>query len=367
MALVITSEAGDEDDTTDDGTTEDPARSIAIGNVARMLPGEKVEAFSHTRPSQQIAPFRQMLRGDIAASLRIPQRYLDRDVSRANYSSMRADMLDTERLLKPIREMFGHQTAGRLYKAALPYIALRLGIAIPRSDYRLIPDGQPYIDPIKDIGGAVAAIAAGLSTHEHEIGMRGGDYRTVWTQLAKERGEAQGLGLVLDLAGTNAPAPQSTIEKAPESEKEGADSKKKDDKDDKDEARSERVHQRQVEIARASAPSTVVNLAPTVQVPQQAPPVVNVAAAAVPSITVESPSITNVVRAAESAAPIVNVTVPAAAAPTVNVTVPQAAAPIVNVSAPSVTVENTVEVPQRTVKATTQLDGSVLLVPQDVR
>jgi lambda family phage portal protein len=183
MALVITSESHDNLDTTEDGDAEDPAQSLRVGGVARMYPGESVSAFSHTRPSQQIAPFRQMLRGDIAAALRIPQRFLDRDVSRANYSSMRADMLDTERLLAPVREWLGHQTIGRLYRQAAPILSAVAGFRVDPSKYRLLPDGQPYVDPAKDAAAAVAAIAGGLSTLEAEISKRGGD----WKQVAAQR------------------------------------------------------------------------------------------------------------------------------------------------------------------------------------
>ncbi len=216
MAVVLTSDLHDTLDTTEEGTTEDPAQSIAIGSVARMYPGEKVEAFSHTRPSQQIKPFREMLRGDIAAALRIPSRFLDRDVSRANYSSMRADMLDTDRLLAPVREWYGHATAGRLYQAALPYLAIKAGIPLPKkTSYRLLPDGQPYVDPEKDARAAQLLIGAGLTTYEKEVAKRGEDYRKVWEQRAKENAEAAKLGLVLDLSSTNAPAPESTIGEQP--------------------------------------------------------------------------------------------------------------------------------------------------------
>jgi lambda family phage portal protein len=211
IGLVITSQAHGALDTTEDGDDEDPAQSLRLGGVSRMYPGEDVKAFAHTRPSQQIAPFRQMLRGDIAASLRLPQRFLDRDVSRANYSSMRADMLDSERLLAPVREWFGHATAGRLYKMALPYLALRAGVKLPRANYKLLPDGQPYVDPYKDIQGAAMGIATGLTTWETEIAKRGGDYRAVWAQAKRERDEAKKLGLYFDLSGTNAPAPDTTI------------------------------------------------------------------------------------------------------------------------------------------------------------
>lgn len=214
MAMVVTSDFHDGVDTTEEGTPEDPAQSVRLGGVGRLAPGDKIEAFSHTRPSQQIKPFREMLRGDIAAALRIPSRFLDRDVSRANYSSMRADMIDTERILGPVREWYGHATAGRLYLTALPYLCVRAGIPMPKkTTYRLLPDGQPYVDPYKDAQAAQLAIAAGLTTWESEIAKRGGDYRKVWKQLAVEHGEAAGLGLTLDLSATNAPAPESTVGK----------------------------------------------------------------------------------------------------------------------------------------------------------
>lgn len=216
MAMIITSEYQEALDDDEEGTTEDPAQSIRLGGVARMYPGEKVEAFSHTRPSQQIAPFREMLRGDIAAALRIPVRFLDRDVGRANYSSMRADMIDTDRLLAPIREWYGHATAGRLYLKVLPFLCIRAGIPMPkRLAYRLLPDGQPYVDPEKDARAASLLIGAGLTTWEQEVAKRGGDYRMVWKQLAKEHAEAKALGLTLDLSSTNAPAPESTVGKIP--------------------------------------------------------------------------------------------------------------------------------------------------------
>jgi lambda family phage portal protein len=194
IGIAVTSAAhGALDD--EDGTSEDPAQSLKIGGVARLYPGDDVKSFANTRPSQQIMPFRAGLRGDTAAAMRLPQRFLDRDVSRANYSSMRADMLDTDRLLSPVREWYGHATIGRLYKEVLPFLALRAGIAVPRAKYRLIPDGQPYVDPTKDVAAALEAIDGNLSTYEAEIGKRGGDYRKTWEQRAKEKSEAKSLGL----------------------------------------------------------------------------------------------------------------------------------------------------------------------------
>ncbi len=214
MALVVTSDFHEGLDTTENGTAADPAQSLRLGGVARMGPGDKVEAFSHNRPGQQIAQFRQMLRGDIAGAMRIAQRYLDRDVGRANYSSMRCDMLDTEKLLSPVREWFGHATIGRIYKAVLPYLAIRAGIKKPKATYRLIPDGQPYVDPLKDAQAALLAIGGNLSTFEAEIGKKGGDSRAIFKQAAKEKSELEKLGLTPDLTGKGLP-PEPSDQVAP--------------------------------------------------------------------------------------------------------------------------------------------------------
>lgn len=158
------------------------------GSIGMLKPGDDFQVIQNTRPSQQISPFRQMLRGDISAALRLGQRWLDRDVSRANYSSLRADMLDSEKLLRPVREWLGHATAGRLFKAILPQLAVIAGVAITRPiGYRLIPDGQPYVDPQKDVAAAKSAIDSGLSTREAEIGARGGDLREITEQQMREQ------------------------------------------------------------------------------------------------------------------------------------------------------------------------------------
>ena len=363
MAMVITSENHGPADTSESGSADDPAQPVKLGGVARLYPGEDIKAFSHTRPSQMIAPFRQMLRGDLAAGMRVPQRFLDRDVGRANYSSMRADMLDTQRLLAPVREQFGHQTAGRLYRFVLPYLAMAAGISkVPRSDYRLIPDGQPYVDPEKDIRAAAAAITAGLSTHETEVGARGGDYRQVWAQLKKEQAQAKELGISMSVSGSPAPA-QAPVSDPKEAEDDEEDKKEDELEQAKEEAKQDRAHSRAIELARASVPvvnyaAPVVNVAPAApasvqirnEIPAQEAPIVNVAPAqvkvAAPHVTVEA------ARAAD--APQITVNVPQQAAPTV----------INQVSPTPVTIENTVEVPARSVVVSKRADGTVVMTPE---
>lgn len=362
MALVITSESHDALDTSEDGDSTDPAQAIRLGGVARLLPNEDIKAFGHTRPSQQIAPFRQMLRGDIAAALRIPQRFLDRDVGRANYSSMRADMLDTNRLLDPLREQIGQRLAGDVYRYVLPYLAIAAGVKLPRSDYRLIPDGHPYIDPSKDIAAAKDAIDGNLSTYEYEIGKRGGDYRQVWAQLAKEKEQAKALGLTM--AAPAAPAaPAPVVEAEDDAKDEAEDKAEEKDAEEVDKIDRMRLDALERSIRQpVSAPSVTVEQrismdADTAQrmgeaigrsIPQQ---VVNVPPLTAPTIQI-MPAEVRLMQEAQ-------------AAPNVVINIPEQAAPTVNVAPPKVEIANQVIVPARTVKATPQKDGSVLMEPQE--
>lgn len=185
IGLAVTSEMHGEMDTEEDGDSDDPAQALRIGGVARLYPGDKLESFMTTRPSQQIMPFRAGLRGDSAAALRVPQRFLDRDISKAgSYSAMRGDNQDEERLIGPVRDWFGHGTIGRCYREVLPFLCAKTGVPMPkRIKYKLLPDGQPYVDPAKDIEAANAAINSGLSTREIEVAKRGGD----WRAIAKQR------------------------------------------------------------------------------------------------------------------------------------------------------------------------------------
>lgn len=354
---------GDPNAGTDGSTT---TYDFSPGSINILGPGEDAEVMANPRPSQQVAPFRQMLRGDIAGATGVPQRYIDRDTSRANYSSMRADMLDTQRVMTPQQHRFGRQSAADVYQRILPQLATVAGVSIPSDPdelaafcrCKIMPDGWAYVDPQKDVGASIDAIRSGFSTWEDELQSRGRDPRRVLAQLKQEIADPV-LGGIF--------APPKPAAPAPEPKADGADDKASDKDEDKQEHTSEedrqRSHARALELARASAPpapvvnvSPVVNVAPAAapsvevrnDIPAQPAPVVNVAA---PAVTVQPAE----VRVEAQPAPVVNINVPQQPAPTVTVQAAPAA----------VTIENTVEVPARTIKAVPQRDGSVLMTPQE--
>ncbi|MBU6247142.1 MAG: phage portal protein [Xanthomonadaceae bacterium] len=189
------------------------SRDITIGSVTELMPNEGIEVIKSERPSQQIAPFRDMLRGDTAGAMRLSRRWLDRDISAGTYSAQRGDGIDQDRLTGPIQQWFGNQTIGRVYRFVLPYICAQLGIAPVSDRYRLLPDGQPYIDPQKDADASATAIAMGLSDYEEEAGRRGSDYRKTWRKLVKQRAEAKEMGLELGTP-SSVSSPATTVDES---------------------------------------------------------------------------------------------------------------------------------------------------------
>lgn len=175
--------------------SDDTPMEIPAGSVVRLRPGEKVESIESHRPNQRIHDFRAGLRGDIAAAVGVSQYWLDRDPSRANYSSMRMDFLAAKRSAIELQEIVGRGTAGRLYEEALRYIAILLGGVELVGEYELQPDSWEYVDPRKDAEAAILAIDAGLSTYERELASRGRDWRAVLRQRAAEQRYIEELGV----------------------------------------------------------------------------------------------------------------------------------------------------------------------------
>ncbi len=194
------------------------------GTIFTLDEGESTEVIQNNRPSQAIAPFRLMLCGDEAGATGVPQRMINRDVSRANYSSMRADQLDTKRIIDPETAWFGRLVAREVYLRAFAQLAVLAMVYIPprRSlAYRLATacevqtDGWAYVDPQKDVAGAIDAIRAGLSTFRDERSSRGKDARDLQKRLEAELKNPLLAQIFNDTPTTPAPAQANPPKPAP--------------------------------------------------------------------------------------------------------------------------------------------------------
>lgn len=179
-------------------TASGAVTDMPVGTWGKLAIGEDLEQFVNNRPSQQIMPFRDGLRGDLAAGARSSQQHLDRNSARANYSAMRCDEMLTTRTRGPTQAVFGRYVASMPYERVLPYILLRCGIEMPRNpaakrrlfQHKMMPDKAQYVDPVKDSAAAVYMIDNGLSTLEEECGNRGRELRKIRAQRAREQADS---------------------------------------------------------------------------------------------------------------------------------------------------------------------------------
>jgi len=211
-AVAITSAAGGYVDGNEVDEDSEPITDIPAGAVSRLEPGETITTIQNNRPSQQIAPFRTTIRGDIAGACRVSQFWLDRDPSRANYASMRMDQLLTKRCLIGLKYTIGRGAAGKVYQKMFEWFLLEAGITMPSSSvmvqlmqYELRPDQPEYVDPLKDVNASLTAVDSKLSSLEIELSSRGKDWRQVIGQSeieakAIDASNAERIGWAIELA-----------------------------------------------------------------------------------------------------------------------------------------------------------------------
>jgi lambda family phage portal protein len=171
------------------------SRKLSPGSVLPLRPGEKWTTVENKRPAQGLAPFRQSLDGDLAGAAGVSRQWIDRDSSRANYSSMREDNLRTARAVGPIQAMLGRAMASRVYERLVPYLLINASVRWPATAreraallrHEIRPDRIAYVDPQKDAAATVYQVEHNLKTLEEALAEQGRDLTTVLAKRASEQ------------------------------------------------------------------------------------------------------------------------------------------------------------------------------------
>jgi len=209
----------------DGNQTERHTVDVEAGSLLQLFPDEDAELFDNKRPAQPVARFFDVLRGLVAAACRVGQSWLDRDSSRANYSSMRDDQLRDKKLHAPLQLVFGRHMASRVYHAVFEWLLLELGVPMPVDArerrrlmrHELLPDQPEYVDPQKDGAAAVQNVDGKLMSLTEAVAARGRDLRTVVKRLDRDRRLLQRYGFDLPTP-TNQATPPAEEETQPAAE-----------------------------------------------------------------------------------------------------------------------------------------------------
>ena len=167
-------------------------------------PGDKAEFLSSSNPSGNFQSFMQLMIQLCLKALDIPYSFFSENFT--NYSGSRQARLQYEaaadikrrNLLDVLNAITEWRLSLFVEDGGLPPIA-----DLPAA-FEWVPNGSPWIDPLKEVQGDIAAISAGLATRTDTLKARGKDFGDVARRLAAENQLLADLGLPTSAQADNA-------------------------------------------------------------------------------------------------------------------------------------------------------------------
>jgi len=173
------------------------------GTMQVLRPGEDIRFSEPARVGSEVIDFLRVTRLEIAAGLGIPVHLLDGDLTRANYSSLRAGAVEFRRKVEALQwSMFVHQLLRPIWRrwTAAEAIAGRIPPAyfsdpLPYEAAKWVTPRVDWVDPEKDMLAEVGAISAGLMSRRQAVASRGLDIEALDAEIAADRDRERKLGL----------------------------------------------------------------------------------------------------------------------------------------------------------------------------
>ena len=169
------------------------------GSIIPVFPGDKVSAFTPSRPNSSYAAFVENVLRHIGTGLNIPLELLMKDFSKTNYSSARAALIEAWRFFNGRRSWIINYWAKPVFELWLEESVNRGLIEAPNfyekkaawCRCKWIGPGRGWVDPVKEAQASQIRMESGLSTLEDECASQGLD----WEERVRELKRMRELGL----------------------------------------------------------------------------------------------------------------------------------------------------------------------------
>jgi len=166
--------------------------------------GDKAEFLESKTPSSEFQSFTQLLLQLILKALDIPYSFFAENFT--NYSGARQALLQYEQSAQikraNVRQMLDFLTAWRLrlmmLQGLLPIMPLE------QLQWEWVAVGLPWIDPLKEVQGDLAALSGALTSRTRLMKSRGEDFETIARELSAENQLLESLGLPTNVSPDNA-------------------------------------------------------------------------------------------------------------------------------------------------------------------
>ena len=180
----------------EDGTA---IASLEPGTLQVLLPGEDVRFSSPADVGGGYEAFQYRTLLAVAASLGLPYHLVTGDVRQANYSSLRAELVEFRRRIGQLQHgVIVHQLCRAVWLRWLETAVLSGALDADPAEARpvqWIPPRWDWVDPLKDIQAQVLAMEAGITSRRKVVEATGYDIEEVDRENAADAARATALGL----------------------------------------------------------------------------------------------------------------------------------------------------------------------------
>jgi len=184
----------------EDGEDGTGIASLEPGTMQVLLPGEDVTFSSPADVGGGYEAFQYRTLLAVSASLGLPYHLVTGDVRQANYSSLRAELVEFRRRIGQLQHgvlapQFCRPVWRRWLETALLSGALDAPDLATITPVQWIPPRWDWVDPLKDIQAQVLAMEAGLTSRRKVVEATGYDIEEVDRENAADAKRAAELGL----------------------------------------------------------------------------------------------------------------------------------------------------------------------------
>lgn len=186
--------------------TDDSGATVSLepGTLQVLLPGEDVKFSSPADVGGGYEAFQYRTLLSVSASLGLPYHLVTGDVRQANYSSLRAELVEFRRRVEQLQHgVVAHQLCRPVWARWLETAVLSGALDLPdfaRSPSRYrpvnwIPPRWDWVDPLKDIQAQVLAMEAGIISRRKVVEATGYDVEEIDRENAADAKRAGDMGL----------------------------------------------------------------------------------------------------------------------------------------------------------------------------
>ena len=185
-----------------DGVKVDSVLTTGLepGTLKVLPPGFDVK-FSDPAEVGDAVPFLQLQLRGIAAGLGVPEYLLTGDLSQANYSSLRAALVEFRTRLEQLQhQVIVYQLCRPIWRAWIvgEVLADRLvGDLDALLAVEWVTPRRDWVDPLKDAQATREALDVGLTSRRREVAALGWDVEQLDAEIAADHEREKALGLTL--------------------------------------------------------------------------------------------------------------------------------------------------------------------------